>query len=384
MRIEAGWLRATGPTAVFNLLEQAGYKAYFVGGCVRNALLEKPISDIDMATDALPETVMTLAKDNGLRTIPTGIEHGTVTFLVDEQTVEVTTFRKDIKTDGRRAVVVFSAAMEDDAKRRDFTMNALYADRYGTILDPLGGLKDLRAGRVLFIENPEDRIREDYLRILRFFRFHALYGNPDAGIDADALNACAQNLDGIDNLSKERIGHEIRRLLGADNPAPSIAAMAQTGVLNRVIKGADHCAIAPLVHLERSLDLPPSWMRRLLALGGQDVKDALRLSKHEARLLAAMRIAVTNALSPRIAAYKLGFEAAQDAFLVLCAHLGNPLPTDLNLELSIGAKAKFPVGSIDLAGNFSGPALGARLKRLETTWISSGLQLSKDELLSQD
>ena len=384
MRIEAGWLRATGPTAVFNLLEQAGYKAYFVGGCVRNALLEKPISDIDMATDALPETVMTLAKDNGLRTIPTGIEHGTVTFLVDEQTVEVTTFRKDIKTDGRRAVVVFSAAMEDDAKRRDFTMNALYADRYGTVLDPLGGLKDLRAGRILFIENPEDRIREDYLRILRFFRFHALYGNPDAGIDADALNACAQNLDGIDNLSKERIGHEIRRLLGADNPAPSIAAMAQTGVLNRVIKGADHCAIAPLVHLERSLDLPPSWMRRLLALGGQDVKDALRLSKHEARLLAAMRIAVTNALSPRIAAYKLGFEAAQDASLVLCAHLGNPLPTDLNLELSIGAKAKFPVGSIDLAGNFNGPALGARLKRLETIWISSGLQLSKDELLSQD
>jgi poly(A) polymerase len=369
---------------VFNLLGQAGYKAYFVGGCVRNSLLDKKITDIDMATDALPETVTQLATDNGLRVIPTGIEHGTITFLVDGQTIEVTTFRKDIQTDGRRAVVAFSTDMEYDAKRRDFTMNALYATSDGTILDPLHGLNDLLAGRIRFIENPTDRIREDYLRILRFFRFHALYGNPNAGIDADALSACAQNLDGIDNLSKERIGHEMRKLLDADNPAPSLAAMEQAGVLARVVPGSSHRSVAPLVHLESILDLPPDWMRRLLALGGQDVKNALRLSKQEAQHLAAMQAVVTDALSPIIAAYKLGYQAAQDTALVLCAHLGNPLPANLHKELSAGAKAKFPITAADLPDNFSGQKLGAELKRLESVWICSGFHLSKDELLSLD
>ncbi len=382
MRIKADWILSNGPVAVFNLLEQAGYKVYFVGGCVRNALLGKTITDIDMATDALPEIVIKLATDNGLRVIPTGIEHGTITFLVDGQTIEVTTFRKDTQTDGRRAVVAFSTIMEDDAIRRDFTMNAFYANRDGTILDPLHGLNDLLAGRVRFIENPTERIREDYLRILRFFRFHALYGNPDAGIDAEALSACAQNLDGIDNLSKERIGHEMRKLLDANNPALSIAAMVQTGVLNRVIKGADHRSIAPLVHLESTLDLPPDWMRRLLALGGLDVKNALRLSKQEARLLDTMQNAVADALSPRVAAYMLGYQAALDATLVLCAHLGNPLPANLRKQLSTGAKAEFPIAAADLAGSFNGPALGAELKRLEAVWISSSLDLSKDELLA--
>jgi len=382
MRIKADWLQSSSPMAVFNLLEHAGYKVFFVGGCVRNTLLNKPFTDIDLATSALPETVMKLAEDVDLRAIPTGIEHGTITFVIDGQTVEVTTFRKDVQTDGRRAVVAFSTAIEDDARRRDFTMNALYATLDGTIFDPLGGLDDLQAGRVRFIENPTDRIREDYLRILRFFRFHALYGNPETGIDADALNACAQNLGGIDSLSKERIGHEMRKLLAADNPAPSIAAMVQTGVMQHVIVGTDPNSIAPLVHLENTINLPPDWMRRLLALGGQDVKNALRLSKLEAQLLNDMRAVVSEAYPPRIAAYKLGFEAGRDATLVLCAHLGTPLPADLQQELTVGAKAKFPVTAVDLRDGFSGPELGAELKRLEKAWVDSGLRLSQDELLA--
>ncbi len=382
MRIKADWLQSSGPIAVFTLLEHAGYKVYFVGGCVRNTLLNKPFTDIDLATSALPETVMKLAENSDLRAIPTGIEHGTITFVIDGQTVEVTTFRKDVQTDGRRAVVSFSTSIEDDAKRRDFTMNALYADLDGTIFDPLGGLDDLQAGRVRFIENPTDRIREDYLRILRFFRFHALYGNPETGIDAEALDACAQNLDGIDSLSKERIGHEMRKLLAAENPAPSIAAMVQTGVMHRVIVGTDPNSIAPLVHLENTANLSPDWMRRLLALGGQGVKNALRLSKHEAQLLTEMRTVVSEAYPPRIAAYKLGLEAGRDATLVLCAHLGTPLPADLQKELTVGAKAKFPIAAIDLGDGFSGPELGAELKRLEKAWVDSGLRLSKGDLLA--
>jgi len=273
MRIKADWLKSNGPAVVSNMLQQAGYKIYFVGGCVRNGLLNIPVNDIDMATDALPEKVMALANAHNLRVIPTGIEHGTVTFVINGETVEVTTFRKDIATDGRRAVVGFSTSIEDDAKRRDFTMNALYADLDGTVIDPLSGLDDLRARRVRFIEDPNARIREDYLRILRFFRFHALYGDPNAGIDAEALAACAQNLEGIKTLSKERVGHEMRKLLAADDPAPSIAAMVQTGVLMQVMAGTNATSFAPLIHLEKISNTKPKWMRRLLVLGGDDVKN---------------------------------------------------------------------------------------------------------------
>jgi len=381
MRIKEKWLKSSGPLAVFNLLQTAGYQVYFVGGCVRNALLNVPTADIDMATDALPQKVIALAAEKNLRTIPSGIEHGTVTLLIDNQTVEVTTFRKDIKTDGRRAVVGFSTSIEDDAKRRDFTMNALYADINGTIIDPLGGLDDLCARRVRFIKNPTSRIREDYLRILRFFRFHALYGDPSAGIDADALDACAQNLDGLATLSKERVGHEIRKLLAAADPAPAMAAMAQTGVLMRVIAGANHASLAPLIHLEHTIDAPPDWMRRLLALGGENIQAALRLSKQEAQLLAAMKSVVSEAYSARVAGYKLGEKAGLDASLVLHAHLGTSLPENLAQDLKIGADAKFPIAAIHLADRLEGPALGACLKSLEAAWVKSDLRLSKDELL---
>jgi poly(A) polymerase len=382
MRIKADWLKSGGPVVISRMLQQAGYEIYFVGGCVRNALLDMSVNDIDMSTDALPETVITLAKEHGLRVIPTGVEHGTVTIVVKGDPVEVTTYRKDIETDGRRAVVAFSKSIRDDAKRRDFTMNALYADLDGTIIDPLGGLDDLRARRVRFIENPAARIREDYLRILRFFRFHALYGDPDAGLDADALAACAQNLSGIENLSKERIGHEMRKLLAADNPAPSLAAMAQTGVLMQVIAGANTTSIAPLVHLENMANVNPNWMRRLLALGGKDIKDSLRLSKQEAKLLSAMQTVVMNALSPKIAGYKLGKDAGLDAILVLCAHMETGIPENLEQELSSGAEAKFPVAAHDLANCLNGAALGDCLKKLEATWIDANLNLTKDQLLA--
>lgn len=382
MRIKANWLKSKGPVAVSNMLQQAGYKIYFVGGCVRNALLNAPVSDIDMATDAVPEKIMALANAHNLRAIPTGIEHGTVTFVINGETVEVTTFRKDIATDGRRAVVAFSASIEDDAKRRDFTMNALYAALDGTIIDPLNGLDDLQARRVRFIENPNARIREDYLRILRFFRFHALYGDPKAGLDAEALAACAQNLDGIKTLSKERIGHEIRKLLAANDPAPAIAAMVQTGVLMRVITGANATSLAPLIHLETASNTKPNWIRRLLALGGDDVKADLRLSKQEARFLTAMQTVVGNASRPRVAGYKLGADAGRDAMLVLSAHLGTTVPENMQDEINFGAQAKFPISASDLASRFSGAALGDCLRRLETAWFDANLTLSKSQLLA--
>ena len=186
MRIEAPWLKAPGPARVMAALTRAGHRAYFVGGTVRNALMGLEPGDIDIATDALPERVMALARAAGLKPVPTGVAHGTVTVVADGQGIEVTTFRRDVETDGRRAVVAFSELIEHDAERRDFTMNALYATASGEVIDPLGGLPDLEARRVRFVGEPRDRIREDFLRILRFFRFHAWYGDPEAERGAKA------------------------------------------------------------------------------------------------------------------------------------------------------------------------------------------------------
>ena len=248
-RITADWLTDPATQAVCAALEVGGAQALFVGGCVRNALMGVPVRDIDLSTDAVPERVIALAGAAGIKAVPTGIDHGTVTLVKNGIPHEVTTFRKDVETDGRRAVVAYSTRVEEDAARRDFTMNALYARSDGTVLDPLGGLPDLRARRVRFIGCAGDRIREDYLRSLRYFRFHAWYGCNDLGFDPEALAAIADNLDGLSTLSRERVGGELLRLLAAPDPAPAVAAMRSTGALGLVLPGSDDRALAPLVHL---------------------------------------------------------------------------------------------------------------------------------------
>ena len=264
LNLDTPFLADPAAQSLCAVLEKAGHLALFVGGCVRNALLGVEASDVDISTDAVPHDVMRIVENAGFRAVPTGIEHGTVTVIVDGSAFEVTTFRQDVATDGRRAVVAFSNDIAEDARRRDFTMNALYADRAGTILDPLDGLPDLKAGRVRFIEDADQRIREDYLRTLRFFRFHAYYANQQEGWDADALNGIAANLEGLETLSGERVGAEMIKLLSAIDPAPSLATMAQTGVLGSILPGADPTLIAPLVHLEGMTKASPDPIACLL------------------------------------------------------------------------------------------------------------------------
>ena len=181
MKITGDWLRHKGTVAVMAALEGAGHRALFVGGCIRNAILAEPVGDIDIATDAKPDAVTKAAERAGLRVVPTGLDHGTVTVIAGGRAHEVTTFRRDLATDGRHATIAFSTRLEDDAARRDFTMNAIYADRDGTIVDPLNALADLQSRQLRFVGDPASRIREDYLRILRFFRFYAWYGDPASG-----------------------------------------------------------------------------------------------------------------------------------------------------------------------------------------------------------
>ena len=379
MKIAGAWLTHSGTQALCAAMQAGGYRIFFVGGCVRNALLDETVGDLDLATDALPDQVMRLAEAAGFKAIPTGIDHGTVTVLAKGVTHEITTFRRDVQTDGRHAVVAYSTDIAQDAARRDFTMNAIYADPAGEVIDPLGGLPDLLARRLRFVGDPALRIREDYLRILRFFRFSASYGDPALGMDADALAACAELADGIDGLSRERIGAEMRKLLSARDPAPALASMAASGVLGHVLTGADPRYLAPLVHLEGNA--PARWQRRLVVLGGQDWGDALRLSRAEQGMMARLRDQIGSSLSPAALGWKLGPEFGTDALLARAAVLESPLPAQWQEDVSRGAESRFPVMAADLMPQLSGPALGATLAQLESLWLASDLRLSRDELL---
>lgn len=374
------WLSCAPTQAVLAMLAQAGHAAYAVGGCVRNALIDAPVADVDVATSARPDTVVALAKAAGLKPVPTGIDHGTVTVVAEGVGYEVTTFRADVETDGRRAVVRYSDDIAEDAARRDFTMNALYADARGAVLDPLGGLPDLEARRVRFIRDAGERIREDYLRILRFFRFHAWYGDPDAGVDEEALAGIATNLDGLAALSAERVGHEITRLLSAPDPAPSVAVMEQVGVLARVLPGATSRMLAPLVVLEDAAALPTDPMRRLAVMGYFDAR-SLRLSKARQRHLDTYQSLISASAGLAEVAYRHGAAMARDVAALRSASLGQPLPEDLGAQIATGAGAKLPIRPQDLMPAFEGAALGNELRARERRWIESGFTLTKADLL---
>lgn len=374
MRLSADFLDAPGLLTVLAMLTDAGHCGLVVGGAVRNALLDRPVTDIDIATDARPEVVLDLAKAVGLRAVPTGLAHGTVTVIADGRGFEVTTFRRDVATDGRRARVAFTTALAEDAARRDFTMNALYADADGRVIDPLGGLPDLRAGRLRFVGDAQARIAEDYLRILRFFRFHAHYGRPGHA-DADALAACAAGRDGLARISAERIGAEMRKLLAAPDPSEALALMAETGVLAQVLPGVDARAMLRLIAAEAAADAPPEWLRRLGVLNAPQAADRLRLSRAEASHLD--RLAAAQRMDPAAAAFHFGPDLARDAVLLAQAAGCQP-PADWAAR--IDAARPLPIRAADLAP-LSGPALGAGLRRAETAWIESGFSAPRAALI---
>lgn len=371
-QIKADWLKRDATQHVFMLLG----KAWAVGGCVRDTLLGMPVKDIDIATPLHPDEVSRRADAAGLKVVPTGIDHGTVTLVVDERSFEVTTFRRDVETDGRRALVAFAETMEEDARRRDFTMNALYADASGMVSDPVGGLEDLAARRVRFIEDAGERIREDYLRSLRFFRFSAWYGD---GFDAEALDAIARNLPGLETLSRERVGTEVLRLLEAPDPAPAVATMRSTGVLGVVLPGAEDRALAPLVHLEGEAGVAADPLRRLAVLGGEGIEERLRLSRRDAAQLADIRKAQGAAGE---LGYRLGADVGRDALLVRAASLGTPVDAADLAQVVDGSGQVFPVKAGDLMPGLEGPALGAALRRMERAWIKSGFTLGREALLA--
>ena len=288
---DAEWLKRPETGRVFAALAAPGVETRAVGGAVRDTLLGLKVTEIDLATTALPEQVMTLARKAGLKAVPTGIEHGTVTVIADGVPFEVTTLRRDVETFGRHATIAFTEDWEEDARRRDFTINALYAGSDGTVFDPLSGYADLVAGRVRFIGDAEARIKEDYLRILRFFRFNAYYGK--GPLDPDGLQAAVKLRGGIDQLSAERVAAELRRLLVAPQAMRAIEALFDYGLLSGLLGSVPRLErLNRVIAIEEALGLVPDAMVRLAALAVFVAEDAerlaarLRLSNAEQAVLA--------------------------------------------------------------------------------------------------
>ncbi|PTW54973.1 poly(A) polymerase [Breoghania corrubedonensis] len=385
---------------MFDAIAIDGDTARVVGGAVRNTLLGEPVGDVDIATTALPQTVMERAKAAGLKPIPTGIEHGTITVVSGGTPYEVTTLREDVETFGRHAVVRFSRDWQADAARRDFTMNALYADPDGAIHDPTGeGHADCLARRVRFIGDPHARIREDYLRILRFFRFHAHYGS--GAIDAAGLSAVIAAREGIRQLSGERVGHEIRRILPAPYAVETVGVMAETGIIEIAFGGV--VRLEDFAHLHRLKDFAAEAGDAILRLAAlscfvqEDVDrlfERLRLSNAEAGRMALVLVAASS-FSPalddiacRERLYRLGHETAIDAALLAWCRVAAGAQDQSWRRLIVSLRAQtvpvFPVAGRDLLalGMKPGPGLGEALRAIEADWIASGFTLGRDALLA--
>jgi poly(A) polymerase len=344
--------------------------ARYVGGAVRDTLLGIAVKDIDIATPLDPHEVMRRLKAHSITVIPTGIEHGTVTAVLLGGPVEITTLRRDVSTDGRRATVAFSGSWEEDAARRDFTINALYADPAdGAVADFFGGLADLQARQVRFIGDARSRIREDHLRILRYFRFQARFGSQPA--DREAEQACSELAPTLKGLSRERVGMEMMNLLGLPDPAPTVARMAELGVLAMVLPEADPAALARLVAQERQQAVAPDPLRRLAALLPPDtalaeaVASRFRLSGAQKKRLALAAGREAGGGDARSLAYRLGREGALDRLLLggksIAPLDGWEIPT-------------FPLkgGEIVARGIKAGPKVAQTLQAIEARWIAEG------------
>lgn len=386
---DSGWL-AGGPLAqLLAVLDHAGEEARVVGGAVRNAMFGQMPDEIDIATTAVPDTVIERARTAGFKAVPTGIDHGTVTVIVDGRPFEVTTLRKDIETYGRKAKVAFGRDWKADAERRDFTMNALSLDRTGHVFDYVGGLADIDARRVRFIGDPAKRIAEDYLRILRFFRFHATYGR---GVpDPAGLAACIAARDGLSHLSRERIRMEILKLLRAEHATPTLAVMAEAGLLELVLGGVPLLAsFENTCKAERAAGVDGDPVRRLGALAVSVAEDAdrlwqrLRLTNSEHARLTSIGEGwsqVTPAqgeAAVRELLYRLGPDCFMDRVLVAWsrspAGAANPEWQHLARLPARWTAPKFPLKAKDFTkrGVEKGPRLGAALAAAEEAWIAAG------------
>lgn len=390
------WLHSEALRHLYDAIAAAGGEARVVGGAVRDALLGRAVGDIDLATNLPPEKVTAALKAAGIKTVPTGLDHGTLTAVMDHKGYEITTLRRDMETDGRRAKVIFTDNWREDALRRDFTFNALYVDAQGTIYDYGDGQKDLAAGRVRFIGKASERIKEDVLRILRFFRFNAWFGQ--GAPDAEGLTACRELASLLPQLSVERVWREIIKLLAAPNPAPTWQLMLDHFILPQLIPEADRLdRLQALINVEARYEMSPSALVRFASLlpssveAARQVSQHLKLSNREAdklRVLAVLPALLHGKLDPiplRHVLYTYGTEDVRDAALLFAAENSG---VDLDPALTLIAdwqKPTFPLQGSDLLklGFAPGPQMGVVLRALEDWWIARDFRPTRTECLDE-
>jgi len=393
------WLASKPALRVFDALPSNS--ARFVGGCVRNAILGAPVADYDIATTETPEKVMRALKGAGISVHETGISHGTITAVADKIVFEITTLRKDVTTDGRRATVEFSTDWNEDARRRDFTMNALYADPDGQIHDPTGqGVADAKARRIRFVDDAHSRIEEDYLRILRFFRFFAWYGE-DTAMDKQGLDACRELKTGLKTLSAERIWSETKKLLAAPSPHRTVNVMLINGILETLLPEASNSeGLQRLIEIEPEAGVKPDPYLRLMAMAARDefaiagLCRRLKMSNAEKKRL-VLWAADRTELAPgqpdketKIMLYNAGRHVAMDRAVLRAAGADDPIVRNGWLSVYDIARTwewpEFPLSGKDIikAGVPSGEKVGKALTALEALWVRSGFHADKKRLLA--
>ncbi len=382
--IRAKWLRDPRLQKLFAIIAAGGGEARVAGGAVRNALMGVPVGDIDIATPLSPQKITEIFSAEGHGVHPTGIDHGTVTVVIDHTPFEVTTLRRDVTTDGRRAVVAFTDDWAADAKRRDFTINSLYCDANGKINDYTNGYADLLRNRIAFVGSPAARIKEDYLRILRFFRFLAQFEKLKP--DAASLRACIRLKKGLQTLSAERIAQEMMKLLVGPKSVSTLKLMATHNVLKNIIPHTDE--------FRTLARLPPDALLRAFVLARKPelLQQAWRLSNGQAKRIAALQEA--PALSPKLRdneqkriLYDMGAHVWTDAVYLNRAKSRSPL-NDKTWARLLSLPDRWPIPTFPVSGRdlqdkgfVSGPDLGLELKRLEERWVASDFKPTRDELL---
>ncbi len=391
-------MTAPETVAVVAALTVTGQPARFVGGCVRDAVLGREAKDIDIATPCEPNVVMDLLRSADIKAIPTGIDHGTVTAVIDREHFEITTLRHDVETYGRHAKVAYTDDWMADAERRDFTINALFCDADGTLFDPVGGLPDLEAGRIRFVGDARQRIEEDALRILRYFRFHAHYGR--AEMLADDYGACVEKASNVAILSGERVAGEVWRLLAASDPVPSLIKMDEAGVLQRILPGSDPAALLPgLVDIETQLSDVDAERRlaALLRVAPEDaavLADRLRLSNSERDRIVALAHP-DDTVKPNLdgkalrrALYDIGKALFRDRILFAWAD-GQTADEDNYRRLldaaAVWTAPEFPLRGADVLalGVPAGPVVGDLLTHVRSIWEEADFAPGRSELLAE-
>ena len=380
---------------VLNALSAGGHKSMFVGGCVRDALLERPVNELDIATPETPERIVTLLEAAGLKAIKTGIEHGTVTAICEGISFQITTLRQDIETFGRYARVKYTQNWAKDAARRDLTLNALYCDIKGNVFDPLGGLSDLKAGRIRFVGNANVRIEEDLLRLLRYFRFYAYYGRSPA--DEKALTACSQMASRIEKLSVERVWNELSRLLLAPNPASAVMLMQKHAILPYLLPEAIHSDLLDrLVKLEKQTKTAPNYLRRIAVMVSLSREEACLLTKRfKFSKLDRKRFCIlcdppewpdpsANLRQSRASFYRLGKELFTELVLIGTTKFPNE---DWLALLALSKKLSIPAFTVDGSDVVSmgipvGPQVGKILQNVENWWINGDFKADRDDCLN--